>query len=550
MLNNRVEVTFENGVKIFVEEETTVLDAMKIAKIKVEDVFSVIVNHEARSIYYPLIEDSTCKCITYKDREGERIYSRSLKFILLAALYKLYPEAKAEFTNKNGRDYFAFFENFELTEEIVANVKAKMQELIDANLKIEKIKGSRRRIIRYYKLNNNTEKIDEIMRGIGDTYTIYGLDGYYNYLFGNLVPYTGYIKGFDLKLYQKGIALMLPEKNNINLVKEEFETNRIFELSQKFARVCKVTGVRTVSDLNEAVINNRIEEVIRRSELYHTREILNIAERILKSDAKIVLLAGPSSSGKTTTAQRVADALMIYGKNASVISMDNYFNELENIPIGPDGKKDYETFKNIDLKVYKAQMLALLDGEWVTIPEYDFKNHTKIFGNNRMRLGEEDIIIIEGIHGLNPQASYFMPKNAVFKLYVNPSVSIRDDSDNMLSSSDLRLIRRAVRDYAKRHMPVESTFELWEKVRKGDEENIFPYVNEADYVFNSALIYEMGVLKHDAVKLFNAVKKNSSSWPEARRILKRFESFLGFDANLVPSTSIVREFIGGGCYRT
>lgn len=550
MFNNKIEVLFENGKKIFVREETTILEAMKIANIDVETVYAVIVNNNLRSVFYPLIEDCTCKCITYADREGERIYSRSLRFILLTALYKLYPEAKPEFTNKNGRDYFAFFENFELTEEIVAKVKEKMLELIAANLKIEKKKGSRRRIIRYYKLNNNTEKIDEIMRGIKDTYTVYECDGYYNYLFGNLVPYTGYIKGFDLKLYQNGIALMLPERDNINLVKNEFETNRIFELSQKFAKVCKVTGVRTVSDLNEAIINNKIDEVIRRAELYHTREILGIAERIVKANAKIVLLAGPSSSGKTTTAQRVADALMIYGKNASVISMDNYFNDLENIPIGADGKKDYETFNNIDLNVFKSQMLALLAGDEVVIPEYDFKNHVKVYGNTKMRLGAEDIIIIEGIHGLNPKASDFMPKDMVFKLYVNPSVSIRDDSDSMLSSSDLRLIRRTVRDYAKRGMSVEETFELWEKVRKGDEENIFPYVNEADYIFNSALIYEMAILKYTSEKILYAVKKDSPAWPEARRMLKRFESFLGFEQNLVPSTSIAREFIGGGCYRS
>ncbi|MDO4282990.1 MAG: hypothetical protein Q4D02_05060 [Clostridia bacterium] len=550
MLNNKVKVSFENGKEIVVTEETTVLKAMQEADINVDEVFAVIINNNLRSIFYPIIEDCTCKCVTYFDREGERIYSRSLRFILLMALYKLYPEAKAEFTNKNGRDYFAFFENFELTEEVVANIKAKMNEIIAFNFKIEKKKESRRRIIRYYRLNSNVEKINEIMRGIKDTYTVYECDGYYNYLFGNLVPYTGYIKGFDLKLYQNGIALMLPERDNINLVKNEFETNRIFELSQKFARVCKVTGVKTVSDLNEAIINNRIGEVIRRAELYHTREILGIAERIVKANSKIVLLAGPSSSGKTTTAQRVADALMTYGKNASVISMDNYFNDLENIPIGADGKRDYETFDNIDLTVFKSQMLALLSGKEVVIPEYDFKNHVKIYGDTKMRLGLEDIIIIEGIHGLNPKASNFMPKDTVFKLYVNPSVSIRDDSDSMLSSSDLRLIRRAVRDFSKRGMSVEETFELWENVRKGDEENIFPYVNEADYVFNSALIYEMAVLKNTSERLFNAVKKDSNSWPEARRILKRFESFLGFEQDLVPSTSIAREFIGGGCYRS
>lgn len=544
-----VKVTFDNGEEVMVREETPVIKALKYAGIDATGVYGVIVNNNQRSVFYPITEESYCKCITYGTREGERIYSRSLKFIFLMALYQLYPEAKAEFTNKNGRDYFAFFKNFTVTGEIVQEIKERMQQIVQKNIKIEKIKGSARRIAKYYRRNQNTEKITEMMRCLEDTFTVYGCDGYYNYLFGNLVPFTGYIRGFDLQMYQNGIALMLPEKNDVNKVKKQFVTNRIFELSRKFSEVCKVTGVTTVSDLNQAIMDHTIDAVIRRSELYHTREILTIAEKIVDANSKIVLLAGPSSSGKTTTAQRVADALMTFGKNASVISMDNYFNDRENIPIGEDGEKDYESFRNIDLPLFREQMLSLLAGENVDIPEYDFKNQKKMYLGHKMRLGEDDIIIIEGIHGLNPKTSDFLPKEVVFKLYVNPSVSIKDDAHNMLSSSDLRLIRRVVRDYNKRGMLVEATFEMWEKVRKGDEENIFPYVDSADYVFNSALIYEMAILKMKAEPLFSAVRRDSKYWPEARRILKRLKPFLGDDASLVPSTSIAREFIGGGCYR-
>ena len=549
MLNNKVSILFENGVEVWVDKETTVLEAMKLAKIDVEEVLAIVINNNLKSVFYPIIEDCKCKLIKYYDTEGERIYSRSLKFIFLMALYRSHPDVKCEFTNKCGRDYFAFFKNFEVTEEFVSEIKMEMQNIIISNYQIEKIKLSRRRAIILFDQNLNKEKVDNISNGINEEITLNCCDGYSNYLFGMLVPFTGYIRGFDLTKYENGIALMLPEKDNVNVVRKYFEINRIFELSKKFQKVCEITGISTVTDLNDAIAKERIEEVIRRAELYHTMEILDVAGKIVESNSKIVLIAGPSSSGKTTTAQRVADALVIKGKRAFVISMDNYFNNLEKIPLKEDGSFDYETFENIDLDVFKAQMLALLSGKSVIVPEYDFKNHVKKYGNVETSLGDDEIIIIEGIHGLNPRTSDFMPKEAVFKLYVNPSVSIRYDSDTMLSSSDLRLIRRMVRDYAKRGMSVEDTFELWSSVRKGDEENIFPYVNDADYIFNSALIYEMAALKNTAERLLHLIEKDSVSWPEARRLQKVFESFLGFEVDVIPSISIIREFIGGGCYR-
>ena len=260
------------------------------------------------------------------------------------------------------------------------------------------------------------------------------------------------------------------------------------------------------------------------------------------------MLAGPSSSGKTTSAQRLADSLMVKKKNAIVISMDNYFKDVGNIPIGKDGKEDYECFENIEIDLFKKHMLRLLRGQKVILPTFNFKQQKKEFNSSPIRLGENDILIIEGIHALNPKASDFIPKENIFKLYVAPMVSIRFDSYTMLSSNDLRMMRRFVRDNSIRGVSVEKTMEQWEKIRIGDEQNIFPYVDRADYIFNTSLIYEWAVLKPIAEKLLLKISDDSKYYSEARRLLNTLRNFIGIETTLIPSTSILREFIGGGCY--
>ena len=410
-----------------------------------------------------------------------------------------------------------------------------------------KEKGSSRRIANYLENREQVKNIVDL--GINENYTVYYAEDFYTYLYGSVVMYTGHIKGFDLRKYKNGVILMLPEKNNIEEVKYDIETNRMFELSTKFSEVCKVTSVESVNDLNRKIVDDEIDRVIRRAELYHTNEFFEITRRISRSNSiKIVMLAGPSSSGKTTSAQRLADSLMVKKKNAIVISMDNYFKDVGNIPIGKDGKEDYECFENIEIDLFKKHMLRLLRGQKVILPTFNFKQQKKEFNSSPIRLGENDILIIEGIHALNPKASDFIPKENIFKLYVAPMVSIRFDSYTMLSSNDLRMMRRFVRDNSIRGVSVEKTMEQWEKIRIGDEQNIFPYVDRADYIFNTSLIYEWAVLKPIAEKLLLKISDESKYYSEARRLLNTLRNFIGIETTLIPSTSILREFIGGGCY--
>lgn len=549
MRKKLVKVTFENGKEIMVEPETRVLEAIKLAGIESkEDILAVRINNKERSIMYHIIEDCTCSFITYSTREGERIYSRSLKFIFLLALHRLNIKLHFKFSNKTGRDYFAFVRSDEeVTTSLVKEIKDEMQKIVSQNIRIMKEKGSTRRIANYLEDEEQVKNIVDI--SLNENYTVYYADDFYTYLYGAVVMYTGCIKGFDLRKYKNGVILMLPEKDDINEVKYDIETNRMFELSKKFSEVCKVTSVETVNDLNKRIIEDNVAQVIRRAELYHTNEFFEIVRRITKTNSvKIVMLAGPSSSGKTTSAQRLADALMVKKKNAIVISMDNYFKDEENIPIGKDGEKDYECFENLEVELFKKQMLDLLNGKKVILPTYNFKLQRKEFNLAPIKLGENDILIIEGIHALNPRSSEFIPKDKIFKLYVAPMVSIRFDSFTMLSSNDLRMMRRFVRDNATRGVSVENTMDMWDKIRKGDEENIFPYVDEADYVFNTSLIYEWAALKPIAEKLLLKINDSSKYYSEARRLLNTLRNFIGIDTELIPSTSIIREFIGGGCY--
>lgn len=549
MRKKLVKVTFENGKEIMVEPETRVVEAIKLAGIESkEDILAVRINNKERSIMYHIIEDCTCSFITYSTREGERIYSRSLKFIFLLALHRLNIKLHFKFSNKTGRDYFAFVRSDEeVTTSMVREIKEEMQKIISQNIRIMKEKGSTRRIANYLEDEEQVKNIVDI--SLNENYTVYYAEDFYTYLYGAVVMYTGCIKGFDLRKYKNGVILMLPEKDDINEVKYDIETNRMFELSKKFSEVCKVTSVETVNDLNKRIIEENVAQVIRRAELYHTNEFFEIVRRITKTNSvKIVMLAGPSSSGKTTSAQRLADALMVKKKNAIVISMDNYFKDEGDIPIGKDGQKDYECFENLEVELFKKQMLDLLNGKKVILPTYNFKLQRKEFNSIPIKLGENDILIIEGIHALNPRSSEFIPKDNIFKLYVAPMVSIRFDSFTMLSSNDLRMMRRFVRDNATRGVSVENTMDMWNKIRKGDEENIFPYVDEADYVFNTSLIYEWAALKPIAEKLLLKINDSSKYYSEARRLLNTLRNFIGIDTELIPSTSIIREFIGGGCY--
>lgn len=550
-----VNVEFEDGRKVVVKEGTLIGEVIPDRN---KYILGVNINNENKSLFHKVISDSYCRYITYDIKEGRRIYGRTLKFVFLAAVKILFGDKKVQFTNKNGNDYFANIKGVEINDNVVSNLKEIMQKIIQSDFRIRKIQGRKEEIKRYYINMNSLEQISNLDRlEMRKKYTInffedrfedeFGIN-YYNYLYGNLALSTGYIKSFDLLKYKSGIALVLPQKDDINKIKEKFVTNRIFELSDEFMQICKKTEIYNVTDLNERNINYDIQEVIRLAEYDSDNRINKIAEQIItRKNIKFVFLSGPSSSGKTTTAQKLSDFLKLLGKKSKVISMDNFFMDEENIPVR-DGKKDYECLENIDLELFKEDINALLDKRKVVLPTYNFKEVKKEYVSKPYELSEDGILIIEGIHALNPKVYSFIPKENIFKIYVAPIVTLGLDSYSKLSTSDLRIVRRMVRDFEKRNIGCEKTLELWKDVVNSEEKNIFPYVDLADCILNTNLIYEWGVLKDKACFLLLKVKNTSNNYAEARRIYQLLQNFIGIEEKYVPITSILREFIGNGCY--
>ena len=550
-----VNVEFEDGRKVVVKEGTLIGEVIPD---KNKYILGVNINNENKSLFHKVISDSYCRYITYDIKEGRRIYGRTLKFVFLAAVKILFGDLKVQFTNKNGNDYFANIKGVEINDNVISNLKEIMQKIIQSDFRIRKIQGRKEEIKRYYINMNSLEQVSNLDRlEMRKKYTInffedrfedeFGIN-YYNYLYGNLALSTGYIKSFDLLKYKSGIALVLPQKDDINKIKEKFVTNRIFELSEEFMQICKKTEIYNVTDLNERNINYDIQEVIRLAEYDSDNRINKIAEQIItRKNIKFVFLSGPSSSGKTTTARKVSDFLKLLGKKSKVISMDNFFMDEENIPVR-DGKKDYECLENIDIELFKEDINALLDKKKVVLPTYNFKEVKKEYISKPYELSEDGILIIEGIHALNPKVYSFIPKENIFKIYVAPIVTLGLDSYSKLSTSDLRIVRRMVRDFEKRNIGCEKTLELWKDVVNSEEKNIFPYVDLADCILNTNLIYEWGVLKDKACFLLLKVKNTSNNYAEARRIYQLLQNFIGIEEKYVPITSILREFIGNGCY--
>lgn len=544
MLSNMIKIKIGEEEKI-VKEYTKVKECIEDRK---KEVLAVKVNNSVHSIYYELIEDCNVEYITYFSDEGKRIYERTLKFIFLKACYNVGLDLnKIEFTNKFQNNYFIRFKQ-EIDEYIIDCIKEKMWEIILNDIDISKIKVSYENAKKIYKSVGSEHQLDNFRIKTRDTYTFYECDGYFNYLYGLIAPSTGYIKNFDLCLYEKGAILFLPCSNSADFIDTNIITNNIMGEFVKFKKFEENIGINNVSDINMQILSDYISNTIRYSESEHDRRFLEIVNKISSDeDIKVIFIAGPSSSGKTTFSQKLEDGLKIIGRKAIRISMDNYFNDLENIPV-VNGEKDYESIENLDLELFSYQMDRLLGGNSVNIPEYNFKISKKEYkANNVLYMCKNDILIIEGIHALNPKI-HSLIKEKSFKIYLAPLVTLGLDHFTKVSSNDTRLIRRLVRDADIRGVNPEHTLKEWNKVLAGERKNIFPYISLADVIYNTTLVYELGVLKSFAEKLLLKIPETSKYFSDARRLYKLLKNFLPIETTDIPRDSIIKEFIGNGCF--
>lgn len=545
-MNEKIKVTFEDDRQIIVPYKTTAIDAVKMVEDNVEDILAITVNNEVKFQNYELIKDSEIRFVYIDSADGYRVYSKSLKMVLYMAITELYGNQKVDFQATINRNQYFLMPNFKLTEDKIENIKKKMQEIIDSNYPIEKKALSVDEATEYYKKSGDIDKIQNMANRIKSYTNVYFCNGYYNNFYGVLVPHTGYLNVFDLVPFRDG-ALLVTKNSDGSLPK--VSDSRLIDAVEEFSKFKKILNIDNIGALNEKILKTDMLDIIQVSEAIHQRKIVEIVQDIeKKKEIKLILIAGPSSSGKTTFAQQLGVQLRLTGYNPITISMDNYFKERKDTPLGPDGKYDFERVDALDIELFNNHMEKLINGETVELPEFDFIVGTKKYNGKFLTLQPKDVLVVEGIHALNPILTEFTPAKNKYKIYIAPITTLNLDGYTKVSSSDTRFLRRMVRDFATRGHSVERTFELWDNVKKGEEKYIFPYIEDVDNIFNSSIIYEPAVMKTFAQPLLLQLDKSSKYYAESRRLYEYLNNFLPMETSNIPIDSLIREFIGNGCF--
>ena len=533
--------TFENIVKQYQEQYNN-------------SIALIFFNGKMKELSKRLERDGAISFITTRDSAGHNSYVRTAQMMLVKAVRDIMKDlgndihVKTEFALGNAF-YCSVHGGIKVTDEFAAKIEEQMRRLHERKVPIIKKTYPIDDAIELFKRQGMHDKERLFHYRRGSTINVYSMEGYYDYFYGYMLPSTAYVNLFEVKAYRGGLLLILPRQENPFEIEEFVDEESLFEQLFLATKWGDLVNISTVGDLNDAICGGNISDMILVQEALQERRIGEIAEQIYgKKDTKFVLVAGPSSSGKTTFAHRLAIQLRSFGLKPHIISMDDYFVNRENTPIDIDGNYNYEVLEAVDIDLFNDDMLDLLDGETIELPQFDFKVGKRVYKGKYLKLDKDDILIIEGIHGLNPEATSELPEENKFKIYISCMTSLNIDEHNRIPSTDARLLRRMVRDARTRGNSAQHTFELWPKVRNGEVENIFKFQDDADAVFNSMLIYELAVIKQFAEPLLFNVKQNEPEYYEAKRLLKFLEYFVGVDTASVPTNSLLREFVGGGCF--
>lgn len=546
-MNNKIKVTFDDSRSLEVYYKTKAIDVVKMVEGDTSDILALNINNELRSYDYELVKNSIIKFVKYNSPDGYRVYSGTLKMVLYMALTSLFSNTDVEFIATIKKDQYFMINNIKITDEKVQRIKEKMQEIIDKDFPITKKVVPIEEATVLYTAANNLDILKNIDNKLKSYVTMYFCDGMYNNFSTILAPSTGYIKKFDIRRYKDGLVLMLPDENGN--IKDEINSVSLYDAYMEFNKLNNTFGISTIGDLNRNILQGKTNDIIQVAEAIHDRKLVELVQDIEKrKNIKMVLIAGPSSSGKTTFAQKLGVQLKLTGYNPITISMDNYFKERKDTPLGEDGKYNFETVDALDIELFNSQMKDLIDGKKVELPEFDFVVGTKKYNGKFLKLEKNDVMIIEGIHALNPILTKFTPDENKYKVYIAPITTLNIDGYTKISSSDSRFLRRMVRDYTTRGHSVDRTFELWGNVKKGEEKYIFPFVDDADFIYNSSLNYEPSVMKTFAQPLLLQVDSSSEFYSEARRLYAYLNNFTPLETGNIPINSIIREFIGNGCF--
>lgn len=510
----------------------------------------VLEDGKIRELIKTVHKDCTLSFLTLKDSIGHKAYVRTAVMVLLRAAVDVIPEANIKVEFAIGPGYYCDVRmEKKLTEDMVKQIRARMQELVDEKIPITKKTYSIDEAREIFKKQKMEDKGKLFRYKRSSFANVYCLDGYYDYYYGFMLPDTGYVKYFDLMLYEKGLLLLLPGMDAPCMLEVFGPREKLFRTLRTASHWGEMMNIDSVGDLNDTICAGEMNDMILVQEALLERRIGEIAENIVKKgNVKFVLIAGPSSSGKTTFSHRLSIQLRTYGKIPHPIALDDYFVNRELTPRDENGDYNFECLEAIDVKQFNEDMERLLRGERVELPTFNFKTGKREYHGRYKQLGEEDILVIEGIHGLNPETTYSLPDESKFKIYISALTSLNLDEHNRIPTTDGRLLRRMVRDARTRGASARRTIEMWPSVRRGEENYIFPFQEEADEMFNSVLIYELSVLKQYAEPLLYSIEPGEPEYYEAKRLLKFLEYVQGIDSQNVPSNSICREFIGGSCF--
>lgn len=508
------------------------------------------VNNEYKNLDELVYRNSNIELININSKEGMKIYRRTLTYIMGKAFWEVYPKAHIIVNYQLTNAMYCDIENMEVTDEMLEKVKERMHKIIEDDLKIEKRTMTRDEAEKFYEETKTPKGRLQFDLEEKEDINMYYCDNYYNYFYEIIATHTGVTKLFDLQKYSNGFLLRYPNSSNVNAIPEYKETKKLLWALQEYETIYKVLNVGTVYRLNKEVKEDRIRYLILLSEALHEKKISQIADKIAnKKGVKMILIAGPSSSGKTTFAQRLGIQLRINGFRPVTISVDNYFVERKDTPLNEKGEYDFESIDAIDTELFNRHLLGLLNGEEIEMPEFDFHEGTKKYNGKKVKLEEDDVLVIEGIHCLNDKLTERIPREQKYKVYISALTVLNMDAFNRISTTDTRLVRRLVRDNQFRGYSAKDTIKTWNNVNIGEAKNIFPFQEEADSIFNTSLIYELGVLKNEAVPLLEQIQNTEPEYAEAQRLLEILRYFEPIPEELVPPNSLIKEFLGGGDFK-
>ena len=536
-----------------VKEGTTLSDLAKQVQLPQEPIILLAyMDGKLRELFTPMTKDCHVRFVTLKEQAGYMAYKRTATLMFLKACEDLLgtgATTKIALDYSIGNSIFCdFLEDRVIDDAFAQSIQKRMEELAKANLPITKRSLDTDQAAKYFDRIGLKGKKELFQFRRESKMNIYSLDGYDNYFYGYMAPSTGYISAFLVSAYQHGVVLQIPKRKQTEEIVPFTPQPKLFHVMQRSREWTKTMGVDTVGALNDEITHGNINHLILLQEGLQEKLLADIADEIVSKNKRIILIAGPSSSGKTTFSHRLSIQLQIAGLTPHPVSMDDYFLDRELSPRDENGNYNFETIASLDVDLLTKHINQLLDGEEIDVPSYNFITGKREYHGHKLKIGEKDVLVMEGIHGLNGTLTNEIPEDAKYRIYVSALNQINLDEHNRIPSSDGRLLRRIVRDAMTRGNDARETISRWDSVRKGEEDNIFPYQEEADVMFNSAQIYEIAVLKQYAEPLLFAVPKDCPEYQEAKRLLKFLEYFLNIPSEAIPKTSLLREFIGGSCF--